>query len=151
MLQPAFYFPEERQVVIKATGIFCSQQSHINSLSESSTWTTSTRQSYYGIKSNTSMDIQLQSRPYYRCVPIFIAPLATSLSCYHRRIGWMPWQGDPTVDSPTHVRNDHSSWITSPILNLNRESPRIPYLQHWQFWQGISVFSHSASHPRRNV
>ena len=76
-----------------------------------STRTTSTRQSYHGIRSNASYKVNgcTVTHPYCRCVPKFITPSTTFLSCCHRWIGWMPWQEDPTVDSPTPVRNDHSS------------------------------------------
>ena len=76
-----------------------------------STWTTSTYQSYYGIRSITSYKVDgcTASNTNCRCVQMFITPSTTFLSCYHRRIGWMPWQDDPTVDSPTPLWIDQSS------------------------------------------
>ena len=92
-----------------------------------STWTTSTHQWHYGIKPYTSFKVNAcaATNPYCRCFPISITPSTTFLSCYHRRIGWMSWQGDPTVDSPISMRNDHSSSITAPIFNW--KSPWISY------------------------
>ena len=64
---------------------------------------------YYGNKSITSYKVngRTTTSPYNRYVPILVT-ITMLLSCYHRRIGWLPWQGDPTVDSPTPVRNDHN-------------------------------------------
>ena len=60
-----------------------------------STWTTSVRQSYYGIRSNTSYKVngRTATNPYCQNVQRFITPSTTVLSCDHRRTGWMPWQG----------------------------------------------------------
>ena len=100
ILEAAFSFPEG---AIKA--IFCSQQSHIHLL-----WP---RLRQYvdriiKIKSNTLYKVngRTATNPYCRCVPIFITLSTMFLSCHHRRIRWMPRQGDPTVDSPTPVQDD---------------------------------------------
>ena len=91
-----------------------------------------------------SMDLQLWTLIYYRCVPTFIAPSTTSLSCYH---GWMSQQGDPTVDSMTSVISDHRSTVIVSHRSQRFLIGSRPEYQR-QFWPGIFIYSHSASHPR---
>ena len=39
-----------------------------------------------------------------QCTPIFYYTTSTTfISCDYRQIGWTPWRGDSTVDSPTRV------------------------------------------------